>query len=107
MPTDFSIIGIDDWAVKKGHRYGSIICDLTTRKPVALLESRRVEDVKEWLKQYPDVRAVSRDGSLEYAKAITEGTNNAIQITDRWHLFYNLSRKIDQLLKKTFDDLSN
>lgn len=103
IPTDFSIIGIDDWALKKGHRYGSIICDLTTRKPVALLESRRVEDVKEWLRHYPEVRAVSHDGSLEYAKAITEGTTNAIQITDRWHLFYNLSRKIDQFLKKTFN----
>lgn len=59
-----SVIGIDDWALKKGQRYRSIICDLTNRKPIDLLESRTAEDVKSRLAQYPSIQAVSRDGSM-------------------------------------------
>ncbi|MCM3791318.1 transposase [Domibacillus indicus] len=57
--------------MKKGRRYGSLICDLTNRKPIDLLESRTVEEVKSWLVQHPSIQVVSRDGSMEYAKAIT------------------------------------
>lgn len=47
------VIGTDDWAMKKRQRYGSIICDQKTVKPISLLESRTVETVKEWLKIAP------------------------------------------------------
>lgn len=100
-----TVVGIDDWSLKKGRRYGSLICDLTNRKPVDLLESRAAEDVKSWLAQHPSIQAVCRDGSMEYAKAITEGAGQTLQITDRWHLFYNLSRKADHILKRTFSKI--
>lgn len=96
------MIGIDDWAMKKGQQYGSIVCDLQTRKPIALLTNRTVQEVANWLQKYPSIQIVTRDGSAEFAKGIREGRPNAIQITDRWHLFHNLSRKVEQYLKKLF-----
>lgn len=97
-----TIIGIDDWAMKKGKRYGSIVCDLRTRKPIALLASRTVQEVSNWLQSYPSIQVVTRDGSTEYAKGIREGCPHALQITDRWHLFHNLTEKIEQFLKRIF-----
>jgi len=96
------IIGIDDWAMKKGQRYGSIVCDLQTQKPIALLENRTVQEVSNWLRKYPSIQVVTRDGSTEYAKGIREGCPHAVQITDRWHLFHNLTQKVEQFLKKSF-----
>lgn len=64
-------IGLDDWAFKKGHRYGTIICDLVTKRPIGLLNGRSKEEVEAWLTSYKDIRIVKRDGSKEYAKAIT------------------------------------
>ncbi|MGX1373139.1 transposase [Priestia megaterium] len=96
------IVGIDDWALRKRHRYGSIICNLQTRKPIALLPSRTVEEVSEWLKAHPSIKIITRDGSIEFAKGIREGCPSAIQITDRWHLFHNLSQKVEQYIKRLF-----
>jgi len=100
--TEPTIIGIDDWAMKKGQRYGSIVCDLQTQKPIALLENRTVQEVSNWLRKYPSIQVVTRDGSTEYAKGIREGCPHAVQITDRWHLFHNLTQKVEQFLKKSF-----
>ena len=97
-----TIIGIDDWAMKKRKRYGSIVCDLQTRKPIALLASRTVQEVSNWLQRYPSIQVVTRDGSMEYAKGIREGCPHAVQITDRWHLFHNLTEKIEQFVKRSF-----
>jgi transposase len=100
--TEPIIIGIDDWVMKKGQRYGSIICDLQTQKPIALLENRTVQEVSNWLRKHPSIQVVTRDGSTEYAKGIREGCPHAVQITDRWHLFHNLTKKVEQFLKKSF-----
>jgi transposase len=96
------IVGIDDWAFRKRHRYGSVICNLQTRKPIALLPSRTVEEVSKWLKAHPSIEIVTRDGSIEFAKGIKDGCPGAIQITDRWHLFHNLSQKVEQYVKRIF-----
>ncbi|MCP6324275.1 transposase, partial [Klebsiella pneumoniae] len=79
------VVGLDDWALKRGKRYGTVICDLERRRPIELLESRKEKVVSDWLKAYPSVRATTRDGSTEYAKALSKGAPQAIQVTDRWH----------------------
>src|SRR5436305_2292116 len=76
-PPKSRIVGIDDWAWKRRQRYGTLICDLETRKPIELLEDRSVETVSAWFQAHSHVQIVSRDGSSEYAKAIRKGARAA------------------------------
>ena len=84
------IIGLDDWARRRRQRYGTLICDLEHNQPIDLLPDRSVETVSAWLKKYPSLDIVSRDGSSEYASAISKGAPQARQVSDRWHLVKNL-----------------
>src|SRR2546421_657001 len=85
------VIGLDDWARKRRLRYGTLICDLELGLPIDLLPDRSVETVSAWLKKHPSITVVSRDGSSEYASAITKGAPQARQVSDRWHLVKNLA----------------
>ena len=90
-PPPSPIVGIDDWAWKRRQRYGTLICDLESRQPIDLLADRSVERVSAWFQAHPHVKIVSRDGSSEYASAITKGAPHARQVSDRWHLVKNLA----------------
>jgi transposase len=95
------VLGIDDWAKLKGQTYGTILVDLESRCPIDLLDSREAEAVVTWLKAHPGIEIISRDRSLEYAKAATEGAPKAQQVADRWHLSKNLREAIeDELIHK-------
>jgi transposase len=85
------VIGLDDWAWKRRRRYGTLICDLEQHRPIDLLPDRRVETVSAWLQAHPHIDIVSRDGSSEYASAISKGAPQARQVSDRWHLVKNLA----------------
>ena len=76
---------IDDFALKKRQRYGTVMVDLETRKIVDMIESREMGDVCRWLAEYPNIQVVSRDGSGTYAAAIAEAHPGATQISDRFH----------------------
>jgi len=84
-------ICIDDFAFRKGQRYGTIMIDIETGDVVDIIESRETADVAEWLRSYPNIEVVSRDGSVMYAKAIGEAHPEAIQVSDRFHLLKNLT----------------
>jgi transposase len=90
------IIGMDDWAFRKGVKYGTIIIDHESRKPIDLLPERDCETVKQWLEKQPDVAMVTRDRAGEYREAITQARPEAVQIADRWHLFKNLREAIER-----------
>jgi transposase len=90
-PPKSHIVGIDDWAWKRRQRYGTLICDLESRQPIDLLADRSVKTVSAWFQAHPHVEIVSRDGSSEYASAITKGAPHARQVSDRWHLVKNLA----------------
>ena len=90
-PPPSPIVGIDDWAWKRRQRYGTLICDLQSHQPIDLLADRSVETVSAWFQAHPHVEIVSRDGSSEYASAITKGAPHARQVSDRWHLVKNLA----------------
>lgn len=90
-PSAPEIVGVDDWAWKKGQRYGTIITDLERQCPIALLEDRDAETLASWLKQHPTIRIIARDRAGAYAEGATKGAPLAIQVADRFHLLGNLA----------------
>ena len=85
------VVGIDDWAFKRGHRYGTIICDLEQRRIIDLLPDREAATVTIWLAARPLIDIIARDRGAGYIQAATDGRPNAIQVADRWHLMENAS----------------
>lgn len=93
---------IDDFAIKKGHTYGTIMIDIEKHRIVDILFSRENNDVSEWLKSYPNIKVVSRDGSITYKNAISIAHPSAMQISDRFHMLKNLTEYCKQYLNKYF-----
>lgn len=89
-----SAIGVDDFAFKKRHTYGTIIADEATHKPVAILDGRDGMIFKEWLKNNKHVKTVTRDRAGAYSATIQEILTDAMQITNRFHLHQNLLEAI-------------
>jgi len=85
------IVGADDWAMKKGRTYGSILIDLERRKPIEFLPNRSASTCSAWLWRHPDIEIIARDRSSEYARGAATASK-AIQVADRWHLLLNAAR---------------
>jgi transposase len=94
------VLGVDDWAMKKGKTYGTILVDLEKRQPIDLLTDREAETLAGWLKAHPGVEVITRDRATCYATGATAGAPNAIQIADRWHLLKNLGEALKRMLEK-------
>jgi transposase len=80
------VVGIDDWAIRKGRTYGTLLVDLEHRRPLDLLPDRSGASVAAWLRRRPQIRVVARDRSTEYMRAAMAGAPTAVQVADRWHL---------------------
>ena len=92
------VIGIDDWAIKRGHRYGTIIVDLQRRRPIEVLGGRESTIVADWLGRHPSVEIIARDRADAYSDAVQSAIPHAQQIADRWHLLTNLRETVERLL---------
>lgn len=92
------VLGIDDWAFRKGQTYGTILVDLEQRKPIDLLPDREMETVKKWLEAHPGIEIISRDRASCYSQAAELGAPEAIQVADRWHLLKNLGDALKRML---------
>jgi len=99
-------VGIDDWAWRKGQRYGTIIVDLERGDVVDLLPDRDPETVKKWLGEHPGVELVSRDRWSDYIQAAAEAAPNARQVADRWHLLKNLREALERLFERESETIA-
>lgn len=93
------ILGVDDWASRKGVDYGTILVDLEKRKVVDLLPERSAGVLENWLKEHAGVTTIARDRGGEYIKGATAGAPHAIQVADRWHLLKNVREMLEQFLQ--------
>jgi transposase len=91
-------VGVDDWAWKRGHRYGTLLCDLERGIPIDVLPDRSVETVTAWFQSHPGIELISRDRASEYALAANKGAPQAVQVADRWHVLKNLREALEALL---------
>ena len=112
--TTSGVIGVDDWAFKKGSSYGTILVDLQSQQVVDLLPDREAATLAAWLEDHPEIRVVSRDRYGAYALGAQQGAPQAIQVADRFHLLMNIgeaTKKMFQakgkLLREAFNLYNN
>jgi transposase len=106
LPSDpLNVIGIDDWAWRRNHRYGSIICDLEQRRIVRLLADREPATAQAWLAGHPEISVIARDRGGGYGEAAAKALPNAIQVADRWHLMENASRAFLDAVRKSMRNI--
>ena len=91
-------IGVDEWAWRRGHRYGTMLVDLITHRVVDLLPNHSAATVAAWLAQHPTITVVCRDRSDLYAEGIRRGAPEAVQVVDRFHLVHNLRQALEAFL---------
>lgn len=92
------VLGVDDWALRKGHRYGSILVDLEARHPVDLLADRTATTFATWLKEHTRPMVISRDRARTYAEGARQCAPEALQVADRFHLLSNAGDALERVL---------
>jgi transposase len=94
------VLGVDDFSLRKGQVFGTILVDLERHQPIDLLPDRSSDTLAAWLQSHPGIEVISRDRSTEYADGATRGAPTAVQVADRFHLLQNLREALQRVLEQ-------
>ena len=94
------VLGIDDWSLRKGRTYGTLLVDLEQHVVIDVLQGRDADTLAAWLVEHPGVEIISRDRSGDYAQGARQGAPDAVQVADRWHLLKNTSAMVERFLTR-------
>jgi transposase len=95
-----TILGVDDWAMRRGRTDGTLLVDVARHRPLDLLPDRTADTLAAWLRAHPGVTILSRDHSTKYARGATQGAPNAQHILDRWPLVRHWREALERLLDR-------
>ena len=97
-PMTAAVLGVDDFALRRGHRYATIVIDAVTGRAVDVLPDRQAQTLTDWLHAHPGVAVICRDRSATYAQGARESAPEAMQVVDRFHLWRNLIEAVDRVV---------
>jgi transposase len=93
-------LGVDDWALRRGQIYGTILVDLESHQVIDLLPERSAESFASWLSRHPEVEIIARDRGEQYTQGAAVGAPRAVQVADRWHLLHNLHEALVRVIER-------
>src|SRR5829696_493952 len=94
------VLSVDDFAFRRGSRYGPVLVNLESRTLVDVLPDRSADTFARWLSEHPGVEVVSRDRGGEYAEATKRAAPHAMQVADRFHLLKNLRDVVSRAFRQ-------
>ncbi len=106
-PAPVKVLGVDEWAWRKGQSYGTMLVDLERHVPVDVLPEASADSFAAWLKAHPSVELITRDRAGAFADGAASGAPNAIQIADRWHILRNLSEALKKVLARHHETIKH